>query len=286
MTNLFGRYYRVSTKSGIKINGSDLEVRFEVPFDDDTKPNQSKIQIYNLTQTTISKFKRNDVITVEAGYLGDFGVIFEGKISRVGTSKENVDKITTIYAIEGIDYSKIKVSPKNADPAAVYTKGNKKGQPKKQVMKITFKAGTKSSTIIKRLCSVLGIKLGTFSLPREKTYPKGYTVTGNILNNLEDVVKATGAAMYWRRGKLIIRSIKAGDDERFILSSDTGLISNPEPFEEDGIKGFKVKCLLQHKITVASIITIKSATANGKFRVKKGFHIADGTDFLTECEVV
>jgi hypothetical protein len=268
---LFGRVIKVKT-SGMTFTNDNLEIRFSVPFDDDPKPNVSKVEIFNLSNDTINRIKRGDTCTIEAGYRGDVGVIAKGKITSVLTSREGVDKITTIQVIEGDDYSRVKF--------------DKKTSTDKKSNKITFKKGTKASVIIKRLCGVLGIKLAYMKLPKDVTYKNGYTVTGLILNNLEEVVKDCGASMYYRRGQLVIRSIKEGTDERFVLNNDTGLIESPEPFEENVIRGYKVKCFLQHRITTASIIEINSKTAKGKYRVRKGEHRADGNDFVTEFEVI
>ncbi|MED5041479.1 hypothetical protein P9848_05645 [Geobacillus stearothermophilus] len=268
---LFGRVIRVKT-NGLTFTNDNLEIRFTVPFDDDPKPNVSKIEIFNLSNDTINRIKRGATCTIEAGYRGDVGVIAIGKITSVLTRREGVDKITTITVMEGDDYSRIKVDKKNSTD--------------KKSLKITFKKGTEASVIIKRLCSVLGIKLAYMKLPKDVVYKNGYTVTGLILNNLEEVVRDCGASMYYRRGQMVIRSIKEGTDERFILKEDTGLIESPEPFEEEGIKGYKVKCLLQHRITTASIIEIQSKTAKGKYRARKGEHRADGNDFITEFEVI
>jgi hypothetical protein len=272
VSNLFGRVIRVKTSGGLTFSNDNLEIRFTVPFDDDPKPNISKIEIFNLSNDTINRIKRGETCTIEAGYRGDVGVIAIGKVTSVLTRREGVDKITTITVMEGDDYSRIKVDKRNSTD--------------KKSLKITFKKGTKASVIIKRLCSVLGIKLAYMKLPKDVVYKNGYTVTGLILNNLEEIVKDCGASMYYRRGQMVIRSIKEGTDERFILKEDTGLIESPEPFEEEGIKGYKVKCLLQHRITTASIIEIQSKTAKGKYRARKGEHRADGNDFVTEFEVI
>lgn len=284
--NNFGRKIKV-TVGKMTFKNDDLEIRFSSPFDDDAKPNQTIIEIYNLSKTTLSHMKKGDSVSLQAGYSKDIGEIASGKASKILTSKDGVDKITKIYMLEGNDFSRIKVTPKTADPAEKYTKGKNKGKSKKQAMKISFKKNTTGLTIIKRLVDVLGIKLGSpIKLVKNKVYKKGYTVTGLILNNLEEVVHDCGSVMYHRRGKLIIRPLKEGTDEKFLLSEETGLIGSPEPFDDDGVKGYTIRCLLQHRITTASIIQIKSKTANGKYRVRKGKHIADTDDFYTEIEVV
>lgn len=292
-TNQFGRVKRVTFDSGIykatyKSDGDEgLEIRFEVPFDDDPKPNMTEIEIFNLSRDSTSKIKRGVRCTLEAGYVGDVGVLSSGIVSRVLTRREGVDKITRVFVMEGDDYSRIKVTAKTADPAEKYTSGKKKGQDKKQKIQIAFKKGTKGSTIINKLVKVLGIKLAAKpELVRDKVYKKGYTVTGLILNNLEEVVRDCGSIIHYRRGRLVIRPLKQGFDERFTLSNETGLIASPEPYDDDKERGYKAKMLLQHRITVASIIQVKSSTAKGRFRAVRGKHVATRDDFFTEMEMV
>lgn len=290
---LFGRVKRVTFDTGsykgtYSSEGEDgLEIRFEVPFDDDSKPNESKIEIFNLSKDSISRIKRGVLCTLEAGYRGDVGVIASGIVSRALTRREGVDKITTVYVLEGEDFSRIKVTTKTADPAEKYTSGAKKGQSKEQKLQISFKAGTKADVIINKLVSVLGLKLAAKpKLVRNKEYKKGYVVTGLILNNLEEIVRDCGSIIYYRRGRLVIRPLKEGFDERFVLTEDSGLLGSPEPFENDDMRGYSVKCLLQHRVTVASIIDLKSKTANGRYRARKGKHVATSSDFYSEFEVV
>lgn len=315
---LFGRVIKatIQTSNGyLKLSNNDLELHFEVPFDDDAKPNLSQLKIYNLTKTTISRIKKNQNVSLTAGYKDDYGLLVEGKIASVLTKYEGVDKATTVTFKEGTDYSRIKVTKDVADPAKKYfvrkrvklqkpiktTTVGKNGRkythtttyktiqvPKyrKQTMQITFAKGTTGKQIITKLTKILGIKLAEFELPRNKVYKNGYKVTGQIEDDLATVVKDCGASMYWRRGKMVIRSIEKGNDEKFVLSESTGLIEPPEQFEDDNEKGYTVRCLLQHRITVASIIQIKSSTCNGTFRVRSGKHYHDGNEFLTEFEVI
>lgn len=311
---LFRRVTKVSI-GNMKFDGDDLEIRFNVPFDDDSKPNVSTLQIYNLTDNTINKITKGSNVSLNAGYKDDHGLIVEGKITSVVTKYEGVDKITTIKFKEGKDYSGTKVDENTADApkkyfvkkrvklkkpittktvaanGRKYTKTTKYKTIKvakwrKQTMIITFGKGTKASTIIKRLAGILGIQFAEFNLPKDKVYKKGFKVTGKIESKLIAVVKDCDASMYWRRGKMVIRSIEVGNDEHFTLKSSTGLIETPEQYEDDDYKGYTVRCLLQHRITTASIIDIESKTANGKYRVRKGQHYYDGSDFVTEFEVI
>ncbi|MEI2392216.1 hypothetical protein V8V55_20645 [Priestia megaterium] len=273
-SQLFGRVIKVHIEGDYKADFSneDLHIEFEVPFDDDPAPNQITVSIFNLSSASINHIKKDSTLILQAGYKSDYGILSQGKISSVLTKHDGVDKITTIYMTEGQDYSDVKVT--------TATSTNKTD------LEIAFAKGTKADAIINRLVSALGIRLGEMKLPKNISYPGGYTVTGNILNNLEEVVKDCGASIYYRKGTLIIRSIKEGTDERFTLEEATGLIGSPDPFEEDDYKGYTVNCLLQHRISTASIIEIKSQTANGSYRAKKGKHVASGSDFKTDVTVI
>ncbi|MDM5306348.1 phage protein [Peribacillus frigoritolerans] len=268
----FKRVMKVSIGRATFTN-EDLHIRFEIIFDDDMKPNKNTVQLYNLSKDTISKFKTGDTLTVQAGYSNDVGVISIGKVYSIKTKFEGVDKITTIYTSEGEDYTKMKIDSKTAD------KGKKDS--------ITFKKNTKGSTMIKRMLDLLGVKLGApMKLKNDKVYKKGYTISKLIYNDLEDIARDCGSIIYHRRGKLVIRPLKEGMDERFVLKEETGLIGSPSTFTEDNKTGYTVKCLMQHRITTCSIIELKSKTANGKYRSFKGKHVADKNDFYTEfsCE--
>ncbi|EHC6300186.1 hypothetical protein JSY91_000097 [Listeria monocytogenes] len=239
-----------------------LKINFSIPFSDEPKPSECEVVIYNLAPVSVNKIKKGSAISITAGYQGDTGLLSRGKISKVSTVPSGTDKLTTIKFTEGVDY-----------------------EDKKDV-NITFKKGSSAKSIIQRVASKAGIKIYQINLPTNKIYKSGYTADGDALSIIEEIVKDCKAAIYYRRGNLIIRSIKTGDDERFLLNSGTGLISSPERLENDDYSGWSFQSLLQHRIATASIITLKSKTANGTFRVKNGTHSYDGSTFTTQCEVV
>ncbi|WP_228468038.1 phage protein [Listeria seeligeri] len=239
-----------------------LKINFSIPFSDEPKPAECEVVIYNLSRNSSNKIKKGATISVTAGYRGDKGLLSQGKITKVATVPSGVDKITTIHFSEGIDY---------AD---------------KKDINITFKKGTSAKSIIQRVASKASIKIYQIKLPTNKIYKSGYTADGDALSIIEEIVSDCKAAIYYRRGNLIIRSIKSGDDERFTLNSSAGLISSPESVENDDYKGWGIQSLLQHRIATASIITLKSKTVNGTFRVKNGTHSYDGSTFITQCEVI
>lgn len=94
-----GRLYD-SMKSGnavvrcgdVTIKSSELDIEFEVPFDDDMEANEAEITVYNLSKSTICKLKRKSGISIEAGYNDDTGVIFNGYIDKVSTKYSDTAK--------------------------------------------------------------------------------------------------------------------------------------------------------------------------------------------------
>lgn len=250
----------------VKVSSRELHIDFDIPFDDDPDPNESSVTVYNLSQNTINQIKRNDPLTLTAGYEGDEGVILAGRVSKVETRFDGPDKATTIYSIDGGSMDD------------------------KKTLKRSYKARIRASQVIRELVPLLGLPVAVLKLPSDKTYAKGLSVNGSIVNKLQELCKDCGASFYVSRGKVYIRSIKDGDDSRFTLSPETGLIGSPEPFEEerDGkiIRGYNVTCLLQHRISTGSIIELSSKAVKGRFRVRRGTHTASGTDFLSDLEVL
>lgn len=258
----FKRVVEVSV-AGKTFTSKYLHIEFDVPFDDDASPNESIVRIYNLTQDTISRIKRNDVLTINAGYEGDVGLLLSGRVSYVSTRKEGPDKVTTIYVLDGPDLAGMKIEEKAYAP------------------------GVTGRTILNDLIPMLKVPIGAIRLPTNKVYLEGYTVSGSIVDHCEEVARDCGAAFYINRGKLYVRPLTDGDDARFVLRSDTGLIGSPEYFEEDdGMKGYHIECLLQHRITTASIIDLQSKFVKGRFRVRRGSHICNMDTFMTTAEVI
>ena len=270
-TKVEGQYgHTVIIRTGdVKIHNSELDVEFDIPFDNDTEANEAEITVYNLTSSTIKNIKSGAKITVEAGYGNDTGIIFSGYITKRKTTYEDCDKITTIKALDSL---KLK---------------------ERSIKNISFAKKTKASYILKKLCQKVGLPIAVFKIARDHTYKDEETVSGKLMENITKYAKICGVSAYIHKGKIYVRKLSEGDNTSFILSPSTGLISVSEFEEEetnedykDKIKGYKVKMLLQHRLQTASIITLKSQEVTGKFRVRSGTHSYDGTEFLTEAEVV
>ena len=287
---LFDRFVEVKISDYFCVNNEQLKIKFNVPFDDDTEVNESTIEIYNLSNQTISHIKQNDKCTISAGYKGDIGVILNGRVSLVKTTHDGVDKCTTIYVLDSEDLTAKTIKSKS------------------------YAAGTSASNILKDLAKTLGMAITVLSLPTNVKYNSGWTCEGAITEEMAKIAKHCGANVYINKGNLYIRPLTEGDNTNFTLSAETGLIGVPSEFTEEvelseedlkyiatkkgqskiktvGDKkvieehGYNVTSLLQHRITTASLIDLKSKYANGSFRVRSGVHKFDET-FTTDMVIV
>ncbi|MGI6014370.1 MAG: phage protein [Oscillospiraceae bacterium] len=251
----------------VTISSETLDVEFDIPFDDDMEPNEAEIRVYNLSDSTIRQLKKDAVITVEAGYKGDTGVIFRGYISTVKTAYNGADKETAITAIDDI---------------AEHT-----------VESIAYAEYTKASYILKDLIDRTGIPVAVFKIRRDHTYEDSQTVDGDLFENIRTYAEVCGISVYVSRGKIYARYIKEGDNLNFDLSAETGMIDYPTAYTEevtaedytDIIDGYEVEMLLQHRMCAGAIVKLTSRIANGTFRVCSGQHTFSSSDAVTKVKM-
>lgn len=238
----------------VTISSDVLDIEFTVPFDDDMEPNEAEIIVYNLSENTIKRLKKNAAISVEAGYQGDTGVIFSGYISWLHTRFDGADKVTTIKALDDIkDHT---------------------------IQNMTFSAGTKASVILRKLINKTGIPIAAFSVRRDHTYKDSQTVDGDLMHEIKRYAEVCGISVYVSKGKVYARHIKNGDNLNFTVSAETGMVGSPNAYTEeitaedfkDTIDGYEVEMLLQHRISAGGIVKLKSKRANGTYRVCSGEH--------------
>ena len=271
-TEVKGQYGQtVIIKSGnVSITNTELDCEFSTSFDDDTQADEAEITIYNLTNNTINQLKSQQNITITAGYGKDTGVIFDGYITSKKTYWEGVDKVTVVRALDD---------------------GKRYNQ---SVESISYAAGTKASYILKDLCGRVGLPIAVFKVAREYTYTDEVTVDGGLSDAIKQYATVCGVSAYICKSKLYVRSLSDGDNTKFKLSADTGLLSvsefeetkNSEEFGEETVKGFDVEMLLQHRLQTASIIQLDSRNYKGTFRVREGTHTYSGSEFKTTAKIV
>ena len=201
-----------------------------------------------------------------AGYRGDTGIIFKGRIVKTKTLWSGLDKVTTIHAIDSYNLYE------------------------RTVESITFGAGTKASKVLRALVDRLGLPVAVFKVRRDHSYAGGVTVDGGLMAAIKQYAGVCGVSVYINRGKIYVRNISDGDNIGFNVNPDTGILDSPEEFTEEQanevttetVTGVKMKMLLEHRMTTAVIVDLESRNYKGRYRVREGRHVCNGTDFYTE----
>ena len=264
---LYGRNLIVSVGNWFSVSLDMFDIECKIPFDDDTEANEAEITIYNLSDSSIGSLGYHDPITVTAGYKSDSnGVIFQGVIWHVKTKWEGIDKVTKIYASDNKDlYERDMVSK-------------------------AYAAETKASTILKDLVDQLGLPIATFTTTRDTTYSEEQTIEGGIMAKIKEFAGICGTVAYINKQSVYVQPLDYAESDWLDVSTQTGLISDVEVTTEETKNGeyndsrtvYKFKTLLNHRIVPSSCINLQSREASGQFRVFKGEHVCDSSNFYTQ----
>ena len=188
---------------------ANLFFTFEVPFEDSEELGSATIKAYNLSPATRSGIKKGQVVILNAGYEGDVGTIFTGKVSRVTSKKEGTEWITTITASEALE-------------EWLSSEVNK-----------TYAAGSKASTIVNDLLNIFGLEIGTMELAVDKEYPRGKVCKGKVKNLVTEIVTLDCKSRFLiRNGVITINDPSKGVNMGYNLSPSTGLLRATEETED------------------------------------------------------
>ena len=183
----------------------DLYFKFTVPFEDSEKLGTATIEAYNLSPATRNSIKKGMPIILNAGYEGDIGAIFTGKVSQVSDKHSGTEVITTIAAAEALEEWL-----------------------SKEVNK-TYTAGSKASAIVKDLLNIFGLEVGTMELAVDKEYPRGKVCKGKVKNVLTEIVTSDCKSRFLiRNGIVTINDPKTGTKTGYVLSAESGLLQAAE----------------------------------------------------------
>ena len=245
----------------MQFESPDFTIECDVNFGDDDDANDAEIKIYNLSRSTLNRIKKHEPVIINAGYEGDTGNIFLGAVLNSKTDKDGVDRITTIVATDASEaWNEMEISE-------------------------SFKAGTRASQVLDKILGMTGLEIGAIDLPNDVEYQRTRTFKGKLRDVIKRIARDTGAKVFILNGKIFLRDPDEGGTVQFRLDSERGLVGTPERFEEEGYEGYRVTALLNHRMTTDSKIRIESETANGVYRIKKGKHVINDSDFytITEC---
>jgi len=271
MTEIWGRHTELQIGGDIFTN-TDFDISFKV--ENSTEPNagSAEIEIYNLSDTTKAKIKKDEPIQLKAGYESSgYGIIFLGKIDKVHDKTEGADVKTVMEALDAM-------------------KDLLKGE---SITKFSPK-GTSVSAIIKELFSEAEVAIGTIedpgiTLENDRTekgtpYIIAELYAEYVNGEIKKVSREEGTWRIYVRNNtgFFVEGATKLPVEAIVLSSETGLMEAVKDEDEEADIELRIKSLLQWKIAADSIISLKSKTATGTYKVKEYKHIASGNNYYTE----
>jgi len=216
----FQRAYRLTVGTveidalrGVGLNS--LHIAFSVERDIKRHPNNAEIAIWNLSSTSRAALAKltNVPVRLEAGYVDDVGVIFQGDLRSARSRREGTDIITRVAGGDG--EVKIRTARINR----------------------TFAKGTPIGTVIRDLGQALGVGEGNLRqftgatlANGSKTLSRSLTIRGSVFDELEHVTRSCGLEWSVQDSALQIRDAGApvGDRQGPLLRPDSGLIGDLE----------------------------------------------------------
>jgi hypothetical protein len=227
--------------SGNNLNGLDLSalrIKFSVKRSDTMTPNVADIRVYNLDEKTALQIRKEFTrVTLQAGYEGNFGVIFQGNIKQVIIGRESAtDTFIDIVAGDG-------------DRAYNFA-----------IINATLAKGSTQTDQINAAATAMGPKgvtAGHLGEQSTQQLPRGKVMYGNARGYLRDVAQNSQSSWSIQDEKITFVKKKSYlPGERVVLTSKTGMIGTPQQTNE----GVNVKCLLNPNIKIASRVQIDNAS--------------------------
>ena len=233
---LYGRKYRImvfdNQNNGYDI--SDLRVVFNVTKSLTLDGTTGTVTIYNLNTVTENDIIMNcNRVTIEAGYEGLFGLIYDGDVIQAIRGVEN-----------GVDYYVTLIS---MQCERLLSSG---------FVDYTIARGQTRRDVVKTVCEVSTNSVGVGSLSSalsKQKYIRGKVVFGKSIDILSQIARTDNTQLYFNNGKVNLTSVTdLNKDDIIYLDSTSGLIGTPQ--QSDYYVTFQ--CLLNPRIDCDKLVKI------------------------------
>lgn len=273
---------RLITIGEIVFDYDELDVEFEVKCTDDNKSDLATIKLYNLSDTTLQKLKLNQDVSIDAGYRDIHGVIFNGIVESISTSRDENDFITTIEA-----------TPNNRAYANT-------------IINRQFKAGIKASEVIKQIGTMCNFTMDIKELAKDTVYQNGKVFSGRLSNVIPILARDTGTICRFTNTTIEFKLPNKAYSSVLHLGGEQGLIridkkmdkadikekekkkgpeaksKNNSSFDKKSNKSkFDIECLLVPLIKIGQLLEIESTLFKGQVVVKECSFVASGLESFT-----
>lgn len=228
----------VSQANGSGIDFAEFKVTFEVRRGDSQTPNSADVRIYNLSNDTASKICQPEFsrLTIQAGYPGNYGVIFIGDIKQ--TRRGRIDQKDTYVDITAAD----------GDSAYNFS-----------VTALQFAATVAPLDQIKGVIQTMarwGVDQGYMPDIAASKSVRGTVYYGSTRDILRQIANNNDCVWSIQNGKVVFIPLTApiAGGSIPLISSTSGLIGVPELTEN----GVSVKVLLNPSIKIGQVIKLQS----------------------------
>lgn len=240
MAQQFGRKVSliIGQDSGDALDISNLRIVFRVKRGDTQTPNSAHIRVYNVSDNTAQRVEQEFTrVVLQAGYEGNYGIIFDGSIVQVRRGRENpTDTYLDITAADG-------------DMAYNFA-----------VVSATLSAGSVPDDHVK-VCtaamSAYGVTAGYQTTLGGNPLPRGKVMFGMARDYLTTVAQSTQTLWSIQDGKLqIVPETSYAPGAIPVINANTGMIGMPEQTQN----GISVRMLLNPSIKIGRLIQLDNSS--------------------------
>ncbi|MBO9332914.1 hypothetical protein GHR37_27610 [Achromobacter xylosoxidans] len=215
---------------------SELRFIFRIKRGDTQTPNTLRVRVYNVSeQTALRTMKEFTRVVLQAGYEGNYGIIFDGTIIQIRLGRENqTDTYVDITAADGD--SAYNFGFVNQTLAA--------GATMRDVVDASMKAMEKK-----------GVTRGYMAFLTEQRLARGKVMFGLARKFMEGVARTTQSVWSIQDGKAVLwpeTSYNPGDIP--VISPQTGLVGLPEQTSN----GITARMLLNPSVKIGTLIQLKN----------------------------
>jgi hypothetical protein len=228
----------VGNASGQGLDLSELHLRFTVWSATTQSPKHTTIRVYNVADATAKRLQQEfQQVFLQAGYDGNFGLIFSGSIKQIRKGRENAtDTFVDIIAADGDEAYNWSVV--NTTLAAGWSQADYHGA-------------------LVQSMSPYGVSAGYTPNFAATILPRGKVCYGMARDYMRQLAGAAG--MQWTIHDRQLHMVPVNGylpDQAVVLTSATGMIGVPT----QTVDGILVKCLLNPNIKPGSRIQINNAS--------------------------
>lgn len=221
------------------IDLSELRIRFAVRRGTISTPNTADIRVYNVSAATAKKAQLKEFgrVVLQAGYAGNYGVIFDGTIKQVRRGRESqTDTYLDITAADG-------------DSAYNWS-----------VINMSLAAGSTAQDHLKAAVQAMegrGVTMGESGQLSTNKLPRGKVMFGLTRDVMDNLGRTQDVSWSIQDGKMtLIPNTAYLPGDAIVVNYQTGMVGLPEQTQN----GVNVRMLLNPSVKIGRLLKLDNAS--------------------------